>query len=299
MSNTSVVQVFNNAWSANVFTQTTGNATISVPNLTGGQTYHVKLQQYDTKTGPWKFICEKTFDVTLNAGNGTSDLRVAIAATPTSYKQFTNQNFTVTVSNTGSTNFSNVKIVLTVPDKLVGGATATLSSGIWNSYCAGSVKCNTWTIPNIVANSSVTMNVSFFVTDATGNLSASAALNASTPTDTNVSNNTATVTINPSVNLLPQTQPEALKNSASIGIEKVSPNPSDGVIEINIVTLKAQPVEFHFVNTLGREVFSEKRNLESGINNLSFDTSDFAGGIYFIVPVTTSGKIAPTKFVRL
>ena len=296
LSNTNAIQVFNNAWSANVFTQTTNALTLNIPNLTGGQTYHVKIQQYDTKDGPWKFICERTIDVTVSVGN---DLAVSISATPTTYKQFTNQNFKISVANSGNAAFTNVKIVLTVPDKLVGGATATVSSGIWNSYCAGGIKCNTWTIPNIAANTTATMDIGFFVNDAIGPLSVSATLNASTPTDTNTANNSTTVVLNVATNLQNQFENEALQSSTVFGIEKISPNPSDGEIEIKVVTARAEEVEFRFVNTLGNAVLSEKRNTEAGINNLYFDTSTFSGGIYFVVPQTKSGKIAPTKFVKL
>ncbi len=57
-------------------------------------------------------------------------------------------------------------------------------------------------------------------------------------------------------------------------------------------------VDFLFYNTLGTVVRSEKRNLEQGINNVSFDASEFASGVYFVVPQTNIGRDVPTKFVK-
>ena len=230
-------------------------------------------------------------------GGGGSDLAVSISSSLTNFKQYTPADFRITVKNLGTTTFNDVKISLTTPTGLVGGNTAVVSSGIWQIYCPGGLKCSTWAIPSIAGGATLTMDVSFYVLDVTTPIVATATLTASTPTDTNTTNNQASITLAPSLKPI---EPTALISPyQSVAIQKIAPNPTLDDTEIQIVSIEAQSVNFVFYNSVGTIIRTETRQLEQGLNRVYFDASELSPGIYYVSPVTKDNRTVPTKFVKM
>ena len=71
------------------------------------------------------------------------------------------------------------------------------SVGTFQDFCPGGIECSEWTIPNLAAGATATLDAPFFILDATGPIVVTTKLLSSTPTDANATNNTASVTISP------------------------------------------------------------------------------------------------------
>ena len=79
----------------------------------------------------------------------------------------------------------------------------------------------------------------------------------------------------------------------------ISPNPTDGDLEIVLQSLDNREFILSFSDTYGRLVKSNSRQLEKGINKLHYDVSDLPQGIYFISHPTSNGVNMPMKFVKM
>jgi hypothetical protein len=94
LSNTAVIQVFNNNWSMIGSTTVTTPTYLFKPVNTG--TYNVKVQLYRVLPSGWTGICEKLFKVQVTAGNNN-------CLVDTEKPVFTNCPSTITVATAGTT----------------------------------------------------------------------------------------------------------------------------------------------------------------------------------------------------
>ena len=241
--------------------------------------------------------------VVTKATTGGSDIALSLAATPSVYRQFTNNTYRISAQNTGSQAFTNVKIKFTNPLKTVGGSSVTASTGTFQAYCPGGIQCQEWTIPTLAGNSTATIDITFFVLDATLPLVATATLLSSTPADLTVANNTATVTLNPAaaaatgsgLALSRQTPTQFLP----VVVQSVEPTLVETEVFLSVESIIEIDVNFTIFNTLGKLMQSEKRKIEKGQNRLQFDVFDLPSGVYLILPNTTSARNVPMKFIKM
>ena len=221
-------------------------------------------------------------------------IALSIAASPVVFTKFTNLNFTVTARNNGNQNFTNVKIEFKFPAGTVNGGLATPTSGSWSEWCAGGVQCFTWSLPSFAPNASAALVVPVFVLSPASPIVATTKILSSMP-----SSNTST-TINvigaPSSIGLQQLQSTQF---IPIVIEQIAPNPTDGELKIILNSLDNREINLNFSDAFGKTVKSETRNVEKGINQLSFDVSELPQGVYLISHSTNSGLNLPTKFVKM
>ena len=198
---------------------------------------------------------------------------------------------------------TNVKIELKRPDKTASGGTKTPSVGTFNDYCSGGIECSEWVIPSLAAGATATLDAPFFVLDATLPIVVTSKLLASTPTDSDVSNNLATLSIASQTGLVaPNTAQLAYQKPTQlipIVVQRIAPNPTEGDLIVKLESLDEREVTFNFYNTLGKLVKSEKKTVEKGINRLEFQVYELEQGVHFIVPTTTQGHKVPTKFVKM
>jgi subtilase family serine protease len=245
-------------------------------------------------------VSGSTFTVTPQGGSA-NDLALSIVATPSVYKQWTNNNFKISVQNTGNQAFTNVKIEFPFPVKANTGGTATPSVGTWQEYCAGGARCFTWTIPTLAANSTATLDVPLFILDAVGTLSATTRLLGSTPTDTNAANNSATVTLSPA-SVAPQALTRDNKEKPSqyvpLIVQKIAPNPTEGDVIVEIESIIEKDVVFSFYNGQGKRIKTEVRNVKKGQNFIPFNLNDAVDGLYIIQTSEGQGKVAPVSFLK-
>ena len=84
-----------------------------------------------------------------------------------------------------------------------------------------------------------------------------------------------------------------------IVIHKLSPNPTEGELNLEVNSLNIREQQFSFYDILGKQVQTETRTLEQGINRLTFDCSALPQGAYLIITPESVGSNQPRKFIKL
>lgn len=237
----------------------------------------------------------------IGACNNTPDMELSLIATPSVYRQWTTTHVKITLKNSGNQAFTNIKIKFPFPDKTVTGGAATPSIGKWNEWCSGGVKCYEWAIPVLTANAIATLDIPLFILDAVGNITATAELVSSTPTDDKTANNVATVILSP---VVAQVQSLSLNKQKPtqwipIVIQDIYPTLTEGDVSVVVESLIEKNVQFDFYNTLGKVIKTDIRSLEKGLNRLHFDFWNQQAGIYIIQTSEGQGRGVPLKFVKL
>lgn len=239
---------------------------------------------------------EKKLSFTVeNQATSDADVALSIASTPSVYKQYETTFFNISATNSSETALSNVKIEFKYPPKTVSGGNATVSEGLWQEWCTGGLQCFTWTISNLAAHETATLDVPLFVLDATTPILASTRLLSSTPKDINAVNNIAHITVNSQQAALMRQQPFA----ASVSIQKIAPTITAGDVVVELESLKDEMVKFDVVNAIGQTVFSEKLLLATGLNSVPLNLTYLPKGIYFIQTDVAKGYNVPMKFIKL
>ena len=230
---------------------------------------------------------------------GTADLGLTVTSPNATYNNWTNISFKTTAKNNGTNAFSNVKIEFKFPTGTVNGGSTTVSVGEWQEWCVGGVQCYTWTIPSLAANATATLDIPLFVLNITAPIVGTAKLLSSTPTDVITANNTASATINRSASASPASASLKASQQIPVVIQKISPNPTEEDILLNLESLDEREVNFNFSDAFGRIVKTEIRKVEKGQNRLQFDVRMLSQGIYIITPSTSLGQQMPRKFLKL
>jgi hypothetical protein len=223
-------------------------------------------------------------DYTVNIVEATGpDIAVSITATPQVATPYSTVKLNVSAKNIGNANFTNVKISVPFPrDRSVTGGNAIASTGVWAEWCGGNRQCFEWTIPSLAVGAEANLELPIYVFAINPSFNITASLQSSIPDDTNIKNNTSTVTIgNGSGNLL-QSNSGFLNTTLSNAIS-VYPNPNNGNFAINIDNPTDESVaSFDFFNAIGQIVHSEKRTIKKGFNQPSFNLSDKEQGTYVV-----------------
>jgi hypothetical protein len=247
--------------------------------------------------------CQFQLKMTLPTTGGGSDIALSMTTTPSVYKPYTAQNFRITAKNSGTTAFSDIKIKFTRPALTSTGGTKTASIGTFRDYCPGGIECSEWTIPSLAGGATATLDAPVFILAPTGGITATATLLSSTPTDNVVANNTASITVNPATApLVAPAQALAFKVPTQlipVIIQAISPNPTEGDVQIKLDSWTKQTVDFNFSDITGKTIYSEKRDVEKGLNRLDFEVFHLPQGVYFIQTNVGKGKDVPTKFVKM
>jgi hypothetical protein len=234
----------------------------------------------------------------------TNDIALSMTSTYSAYIPYQLQNYRVTAVNNGTTAFTSVKIKFTRPNLTVNGGSKTASTGTFQDFCSGGVECSEWTIPSFSVGATATLDVPVYILNPTGNITATATLLSSTPIDNVVANNTVSLTT-PN-NLTPVQAPtsQALAfrvptQLIPVVIQRISPNPTEGDVQIKLDSWTKQTVDFNFTDITGKTIYSEKRDLEKGMNRLDFEVFHLPQGVYFIQTNVGKGKDVPTKFLKM
>ncbi len=228
----------------------------------------------------------------------TADLALSLTSNPATYVKYTTLNVQIVAKNTGSQLLTNIRIQFNYPVGTVNGGNPIPSVGTWNAYC-GKTECNEWTLPSLEVGATATLTVPLYVINTATTINASTQLLSCTPTDQNIANNQASLSIPPRP-IINASVVQKATQLIPIVIHKISPNPTtDGAITVDLESISEREVTFVFYNTLGKTLKTEIRKVESGRNKLFFDVLDLETGVYLIVPTTKLGRHVPTKFVKM
>jgi Domain of unknown function DUF11/Secretion system C-terminal sorting domain len=248
--------------------------------------------------GDWAAFCNTEAGAcTVTSAN---DLELTMSANPSVFKKWTTINTTISLKNIGNQAYTNIEVNVPAPKGTSAGGTGLPTIGTWQPYCSGGILCYKWTIPSLAANATATLTIPLFVLNVDTPIVATAKLLTSLPVDNNVSNNNATVTIAPA----PTQQIQGLSirkptQYIPVIIQKISPNPTDGDVYIDVESLDERDMRFEFFNAQGQNVYNEMQHLKKGSNQLYFNITDKESGLYFVKPETSGGRNVPVKFVKL
>jgi hypothetical protein len=229
---------------------------------------------------------------------GTADLGLTLTSPNLTYTAFSNISFNLTVKNNTATAFTNAVIEFKFPTGTVNGGTVVVSSGAWVEWCIGGIQCYQWTLPALAGNATATLNLPLYALNPGTPIVGTAKLLNSTPLDGVTGNNTASATINLPAPIVPLAVAKPSQR-IPIVIQRISPNPTEGDVFIDVESIADREIDFYFSNAMGSVVKSETRKVEKGANHLLFDVWNLPQGVFFVTPSTSLGRNNPTKFVKL
>ncbi|HFA49705.1 MAG TPA: PKD domain-containing protein [Bacteroidetes bacterium] len=140
-----------------------GPATVSgnTVSLTG-QEGTVTIRATQSGNAQWNAAppVDRTFQVSLPAGGGDIDLAMSVTSNPNFLTVFNNISFTFTITNSGTSTASNVRVFLPKPATVVwvGGNEFSVSQGTYDHF--GS---KVWFLGNLAAGANATITVNWYV----------------------------------------------------------------------------------------------------------------------------------------
>jgi hypothetical protein len=74
------------------------------------------------------------------------------------------------------------------------------------------------------------------------------------------------------------------------GSFSVSPNPTNGIVTLNLNLVQSQELSIEVLDIAGRQVSTQARSFNSGISRQNFDLSNLDAGIYHMVLTGEKGR---------
>jgi subtilase family serine protease len=271
--------------------------TVSVYTAVAGSTDTITFTATDAKGN--KATCKAVY---ITERSGGADLALSIVSTPSVFTKYSVNTIRVTAQNVGNQTLTNVKVELKRPALTSNGGSKVPSVGTFQEFCSGGIECSEWTIPTLAAGATATLDAPFFVLDANAPIVVTTKLLSSTPTDANTTNNTATVSVSPAAagaagSNLALSRPKA-SQFMPIVVQSIEPTMTDGNVTVRLESIVEKEVSFNIYNSMGKQIFSEKRKVEKGENLLNFDVSELPQGMYLIAPESSSARNTPSKFIK-
>jgi Domain of unknown function DUF11/Secretion system C-terminal sorting domain len=236
-------------------------------------------------------------------GTGTTcDLELTMPTTAT-YTQYVTKNFNLTLRNTGGVAATNVVVDFPYPTKFVNGGNPTATAGTaYDTYR------HVWNVGTLNAGQSVTMTMPLFCLDNTGPVTAFAQVKTASPTDIDSTpdNNTTNVPSEDDEAAVVMTQgsgsqPRFTSNGLQqvpIVIKSVFPNPSEGEVNVIVNSNYKGEATFEWYNALTGVVFTTKMQVNAGENDLFFDLTFLANGVYYLQTTMDTTKQMPVKYIK-
>ncbi|MEN9612309.1 MAG: Large cysteine-rich periplasmic protein omcB precursor [Bacteroidota bacterium] len=236
-------------------------------------------------------------------GTGTTcDLELTMP-TPATYTQYVAKNFNLTLRNTGGVAATNVSVDFPFPTKFVNGGNPTATAGTsYNTFT------HIWNVGTLNSGQTVTMTMPLFCLDNTGPVTAFAQVKTASPTDIDSSpgNNTTNVPSEDDEAAIIMTQasgnqPRFSANGTqqvSLVIKSIFPNPGEGEMNVIVNSNYKGEATFEWYSALTGVVFTTKTQVNEGENDLFFDLTGFANGIYFLQTTIDATKQMPIKYIK-
>jgi large repetitive protein len=250
---------------------------------------------------------EAAFELFKQGVGSTVDLELAITSLPT-YRIYTNQDFTLTLRNTGGVGATNVVVDFPFPLGFVFGGTVTSSVGTtYNTYF------QKWNVPTLAAGQSVTMTITFFNLSNAAPIKAFAQVTACTQLDSDSTpNNNATTTPveddEAAVTITSATPPPAeiaaltrriTPQFKPVIVQKIFPMPvTENSVSITYTSIVEKDVTFEFWNQMGHLAKAETRTVAKGEQTQEFDLSELPSGMYILQISSNSLRGTPMKIVK-
>ncbi|MEM9991864.1 MAG: T9SS type A sorting domain-containing protein, partial [Bacteroidota bacterium] len=233
-------------------------------------------------------------------GGTESDLELTLEIDRPDYERFTNYTYTFTLTNNGPDDASNILIDAQLPDSLAYTSKAA-SIGDWNNFF------QFWGIPYLRAGEQHTLKLVLFtlakeepITFFTQILG----VDQNDPDSEPANNQTgvpeeddeSTVTLTP----VQPTQPLHLFGQASSQVQgTLYPSPASERVHLNLHTEHAQTVTLQLTNANGQLLKQLQMPLHEGLNQLEYDVTLLATGIYHVHLIDSGQQRKTWKFVKV
>jgi Secretion system C-terminal sorting domain/Domain of unknown function DUF11 len=211
----------------------------------------------------------------------TPDMDLGGYATPDTYTKNSTVVYSVFVGNQTLNTMKNVRVSIPYPANTTSGGVPIPSAGTWHATCANGQKCYEWVIPEILGRATVNIQIPVYIANLTTPVKITAQILESTPADGNSLNNQTTITVQPST-VVPVVPQFVENQSIPMVVKGLSPNPTDGALQVLLTSTVAQSVDFDIYNTYGQRVHSAVQSVLVGENQLFFDLTKLPTGTYFI-----------------
>ena len=216
--------------------------------------------------------------------------------------------FTLTITNRGISKATGIRTQWLPPYKRVPngpepfanvGGGAYSSKGVYNSWTG------LWSIDELGAGESATVNVHLFVLQNTVNVSQSAQVTACNESDLDSSPNnmTATSTEDDEARFTSVKKASVAPEPIDVNLPRASattrvfPNPTTNKVNIAYQLAKIDDLTFTLTDANGRVVLQkEVPSVKTGVE--TFEVGDLAKGVYMLKMVGTSGEIRVQKIVK-
>lgn len=210
------------------------------------------------------------------------DLELAISSDKDSYKQYENITYTLTLTNQGPADATGVIVSASIPNGMVHSS---------NSATNGSYDLfgETWKIPTLGAGETATLSLRFFTLINTGDISNFVQVIAVSQDDIDSTpDNNATTAPNEddeaAINLMPNltNDPVALSKPKTSLFTNVYPQPAANQVTFDLQMENETQTKVQILDALGNVLQTQDAHLTTGLNQVQFNISDLAAGIYFM-----------------
>ena len=238
-------------------------------------------------------------------GIGNVDLELSISTAGTTYTQFENVPYEITLTNNGADAATNVFVNAPIPNGLafVGSAA---TNGNYNYFF------EQWSLDRLEAGQSATLTLTLYATANNVSLINFVEVFAvdqndsdSTPGNgNNVSANEddeAVSVLTPTNSLQGSDTELSLRSSVEVSVSNVDfyPNPTNGLINFNFESNQEYDTEIQIFDVVGRVLQSHGVAANKGVNSIRMDVSSLNTGIYFINLTDVDGNKVNHKFIKI
>ncbi len=240
-----------------------------------------------------------------NATGDFIDLELTLEVDDPNYVIYDYVSYTLTLTNTGNLNATNVVVDFPKPENFPYADHTTLK-GIYQEYNGE------WTIGNMTAGETATLELTLFSLIGDIPVTAFAQVQSAGQNDADSSPNNgiaptpneddeAAVTITP-VNNFNRAESNALFNiqldqNKSLEVHNIYPLPADSEVNIVISASEVMTTPFKLYNSNSRLIRNGTMYLEEGFNTFQYNIENLSAGIYYLI-VDTPYRHKPIQIIK-
>ena len=225
------------------------------------------------------------------------DLELSISADQDTYLQYENVTYTINLRNQGPATATGIRVSAGLPSGMVFTSSNT-TTGSYNLFF------ESWEIPSLGAGETATLTLTLFTLVDNGDISNFVQVTAasqddidSTP-DNNASStpdedDEAAITI--TANLAPDAAESLIQQPSTFS--NVYPQPAANQVTLELQLEKELNTQVQVLDAAGNVLQTQYINLYEGFNQVPFDVSDLASGMYFINVEGLVAEDAKKQFV--
>jgi len=236
-------------------------------------------------------------------GVGSVDLELEISTAETSFDQFENIAYNITLTNNGVDAATNVFVNAGIPQGLA-FTSASTTNGVYSYFFenwnidrleAGQSATLTLTLFTLIDNAQLTNYVQVFAVDQNDVDSTPGNNPGNTPNE----DDEAVSVLSPDSTFDSDGVALRSTNTNGINMNGMYPNPTNSAITLNFESIATFDTELRIMDVAGRVISSYATSISEGNNVMRMDVSSMSAGIYFIEMRDQNGAVVTHKFIKI